>query len=110
MNSRLDTQIKARLREPGSTRYNESRPRNPAPTSDHRMDELSAQLRPYKPADLPKLAGLLEAARAWPPVAPVSPEDVIARWQRRHVDPERDVTVLPGPSGDLVAFYSVTRF
>ncbi|MFL5732214.1 MAG: GNAT family N-acetyltransferase, partial [Chloroflexia bacterium] len=74
------------------------------------MDELSAQLRPYTPDDLPKLANLLQAARAWPPVAPVSPEDVTARWQRRHVDPERELTLLPGPSGDLMAFYAVSPF
>jgi mycothiol synthase len=74
------------------------------------MDDLSARLRPYTPADLPDLAELLQAAHAWPPVAQVSPRDIATRWERRHVDPERDLMMLPDPSGGLAAFYSVSRF
>jgi mycothiol synthase len=74
------------------------------------MDQLLTRLRPYRPDDLPKLANLLDAARAWPPAAPVAPEDILARWARRHIDPEHEVSILPGPSDDLAAYSVVSLF
>jgi mycothiol synthase len=102
--------MQAELRERSVTRYNESCLQIEPRPSKERMDQLLAQLRPYRPDDLSKLAELLEAAEAWPPPFPVAPADIASRWARRHIDPRREITVLPGPSGGLVAYSMVALF
>ena len=104
MISKFDTTKHAQLRGRSVTRYNGSWPRTDSRPGNEAMDELLAQLRPYEPGDLEKLAELLGSAGAWPPAAPPTPEDVAARWARRHIEPRDAVWVLPGPSGELVAF------
>ena len=81
------------------------------------MEGVLKGLRPFSPDDLPQLRQLLAAAQAWPPVAAPADEDILTRWKRRGVIPQNDVHVLPGPSGELVAFsqafklaHGVTRF
>lgn len=48
------------------------------------------------------------AARACPPVYPLTEGELNARWERWHVEPEQDVTVLPDPSGELIAYSRAT--
>lgn len=61
-------------------------------------------MRPFRSTDIEPLARLLQAARAWPPTAAPTPDDIRLRWQRRNVHPDYDVSVLPGPAGELMAF------
>src|SRR4051812_94090 len=68
------------------------------------MDQVLVGLRPYTAGDIEKLAKLMTLSRAWPAEATPTVEEVLARWRRRNVQPEYDVSVLPGPSGELVAF------
>ena len=86
MISKFDTTKHAQLRERRVSRYNESWPRIDSRPGIEAMDELLAQLRPYEAGDLEKLAELLQAAHAWPPAAPPTPEDIATRWSRRHID------------------------
>src|SRR5436189_4361495 len=67
------------------------------------MKERLEGLRSYEATDIEKLARLLGTARAWPPPAPPSPDDLLNRWERRQVKPERDFMVLPGDGEDFVA-------
>jgi mycothiol synthase len=81
------------------------------------MDGLLKGLRPYSPDDLPQLRRLLTETQAWPPVAAPADEDILTRWKRRGVIPQNDISVLPGPGGELLAFsqgfrsaHGVSRF
>jgi mycothiol synthase len=105
-----DTGSHCRLRERRLTRYNESCPQRDPSQGKERMDQLLAHLRPYRPDDLPMLTELIEVSHSWPPAAPVAPDDIVTRWDRRHIDPEREVSVLPGPSGELAAYSMVALF
>ncbi|HEX8229572.1 MAG TPA: GNAT family N-acetyltransferase [Chloroflexia bacterium] len=73
------------------------------------MDGVLKGLRPYSPDDLPQLRQLLIAAEAWPPATPPADEDILTRWKRRGVVPLNDVSVLPGPGSELVAFSQAFR-
>ena len=73
------------------------------------MDGVLKGLRPYSPDDLPQLRRLLVAARAWPPVGAPADEDILTRWKRRGLIPQNDISVLPDPNGDLVAFFQAVR-
>jgi mycothiol synthase len=105
-----DTGSQSRLRERRLTRYNEACPQHDPSQGKERMDQLLAHLRPYRPDDLPKLTDLIEVSHAWPPAAPVAPDDILTRWERRHIDPQREVSVLPGPSGEIAAYSMVALF
>jgi len=70
----------------------------------NRMERILTGLRPYVQEDIEKLSALLGEARAWPPAAPPSAADILSRWERWHVDLERDINVLPGRNGELIAF------
>ncbi|HEX8600209.1 MAG TPA: GNAT family N-acetyltransferase [Chloroflexia bacterium] len=74
------------------------------------MDGVLKGLRPYSPDDLPQLRQLLTEAEAWPPASPPADEDILTRWKRRGVVPLNDVSVLPGPDGDLIAFSQAFRY
>jgi mycothiol synthase len=68
------------------------------------MDRVLTGLRPYAASDLDRLVNLVGVARAWPPATPPNPDDLLARWQRWHVNPEADINILPGPDGDPIAY------
>lgn len=72
------------------------------------MDKALTGLRPYTTGDTEKLARLLGEARGWPPVGTPTPSELLLRWARWHVNPEQDITVLPDPSGELVAYSRVS--
>jgi mycothiol synthase len=69
------------------------------------MDGVLAGLRPFAPADIEKLSRLIADACAWPPASgdPL-PDEIWSRWARWHVEPDREVSVLPGSSGELAAY------
>ncbi|MDQ6695077.1 MAG: GNAT family N-acetyltransferase [Chloroflexota bacterium] len=60
--------------------------------------------RPYTTGDLPALARLVEKAQAWPFSVPPTMGEIELRWERRNVEPEKDVIVLPGPQGTIAAY------
>src|SRR5688500_11991285 len=68
------------------------------------MDRVLAGLRPYGAGDTGAITRLIEAAESWPPVGRPTPEELLARWARWHAFPERDVNVLPGPTGGIAAY------
>ncbi len=72
------------------------------------MEKVLTGLRPYSAADLEGLTRLLMQARAAPaslmPAGLFTPQELVARWARWHVDPEHDINVLPGPGGELTAY------
>ena len=72
------------------------------------MDNALMGLRPFVPGDIERLVKLISLSRVAPPVGPLSPGELLARWERWHVRPEHDVNVLPGPDGDLIAFNRVS--
>ena len=74
------------------------------------MDQVLAGLRPFNTGDIEALARLLISARAWPPAAVPAPQDVLLRWERRGVNPQNDVSVLPGENGELIAFKQAVLF
>ncbi len=68
-------------------------------------------LRPYTPGDIEELVQLMSEAEAWPPGLPAPlPADVMARWKRGGVQPELDVTLLPGEAGDFLAYSQSTFY
>ncbi|HEX9987686.1 MAG TPA: GNAT family N-acetyltransferase [Chloroflexia bacterium] len=74
------------------------------------MDQLLSGLRPYTDNDLDALARLLRETQSWPSPVPPSPDEILARWQRRNVHPQQDVNVLPGRDGALVAYTQSALF
>ncbi len=74
------------------------------------MEGVLDKLRPFAEGDIDKLAQLLAEARAWPPASLPVPADIEARWRRRNVHPEQDVNVLPGASGELIAYSQASLF
>lgn len=68
------------------------------------MDRVLSGLRPYSPGDLDALVHLLAETCSWPPPFPPTPEDVLYRWRHWEVDPQQDVSVLPGADTSLIAF------
>jgi mycothiol synthase len=56
------------------------------------------------------LARLMWAAGACPPTVRPAPADIIIRWQRRNINPQYDVQVIPGDNDELVAFVQVGVF
>lgn|GEM_PF-3673546 len=68
------------------------------------------QIRPYRQDDLAGIAELVAEARAWPPTGAPGIEELLVRWRRRNVRAEQDVTVLPGPSGELLAYVQSSMF
>jgi len=68
------------------------------------MDRVLSGLRPYSPGDIDALVRLLTDTCSWPPPFPPTPEDVYYRWRHWDVDPQQDVSVLPGPDSSLIAF------
>lgn len=79
-------------------------------TTGRQLDQVLVGLRPFKDADIEPLSRLLKVANAWPPAVSPAPEDILLRWERRNVNPLDDVNVLPGPSGDLIAFSQSALF
>ena len=73
-------------------------------------DAILEDLRPYRDDDIEQLATLMHEARTWPPVGKPAPDDILMRWRRRHVTPETDVAVLPGPHGELIAYLLTTEW
>ena len=67
------------------------------------MERVLTGLRPYTPSDLENLTSLVTEARAFPPTGSFAVDDLLARWERWHVDPAHDINVLPGPDGRLIA-------
>lgn len=74
------------------------------------MADVLANIRPYTQGDRDALSRLLDGVRAWPPTAPSIHEEVFARWKRRNVQPEDDVSVLPGPMGEPIAYSQASLF
>jgi mycothiol synthase len=72
--------------------------------------DILAGLRPFADGDIQELAGLMYEARAWPPPFRPAPEDILARWRRRHIHPHRDVSVLWSPQGRMVAYMLATAW
>src|SRR4051812_21223837 len=71
---------------------------------DLRADKLLTGLRPYVASDIDRVPALLVASRACPPVEPFTLRELQSRWERWHVAPEQDVTVLPHPTEGLIAY------
>lgn len=68
-------------------------------------------LRPYMPGDIEELVRLMWEAEAWPPGVPAPVAgDVVARWKRGGVQPEVDVTLLPGEAGDFLGYSQSTFY
>jgi len=71
---------------------------------DLRTDKLLTGLRPFVASDVERIPALLVAARACPPIEPFTVHELQSRWQRWHVTPEQDVTVLPHATDGIIAY------
>src|SRR3712207_4675174 len=74
------------------------------------MDGSVNGLRPYEEGDAERLLRLVVTAGAWPPVGVPTVEEMLRQWQRRKVQPERDICVVEDGEGKITGVMQAARF